>query len=137
MFKWRDSFSCNIKAIDDQHKKLFALGAKLNDLVSQQDDFDHYDEIVDILNELKEYTIYHFGYEEELMEKYHYEEVERHKKEHKAFINKITELLNKNIDEDQREVKMDMVIFIADWIEKHILHTDQKYKIYLNLKGVF
>lgn len=137
MFKWHDKFSVNIEEIDKQHQKLFELGSRIFEMVSVKGDFDYYDEIIEILTELKEYTIYHFGYEEKLMEEKGYEGLEEHKKEHDAFVSKVEEVLKKDIDEEQREIKMDMIIFIADWVEKHILNTDQEYKIYLNLKGVF
>lgn len=137
MFKWHDKFSVNIEEIDKQHQKLFELGSRIFEMVSVKGDFDYYDEIIEILTELKEYTIYHFGYEEKLMAETGFEGLEEHKKEHDAFVSKVEEVLKKDIDEEQREIKMDMIIFIADWVEKHILNTDQEYKIYLNLKGVF
>ncbi len=137
MFKWQEAYSCNIKEIDMQHQKLFELGRKLNELISLQDEFDHYDEIMNILTQLKEYTIYHFGYEEKLMDKYQFDGLQKHQKEHIAFVDQLSVFFKKNIDENQRKVEMDMILFIANWIEKHILQTDHAYKGYLNLKGVF
>lgn len=137
MFKWKEAYSCNIQEIDKQHKRLFELGAEVNEIISLKDELDHYDEIIKVLNELKDYAVYHFGYEEELMAQYGFKELEEHKTEHAAFVNKISAFFSKDIDADQRKIKMDIIIFIADWIEKHILQTDQKYKVYLNLKGVF
>jgi len=37
----------------------------------------------------------------------------------------------------QRKIGMDLIVFIANWIEKHILVTDMRYKEYLNERGVF
>lgn len=137
MFKWREAYSCNISEIDNQHKRLLEIGSELSALVRGKDDLDHYDEIIQLLNELKEYTIYHFNSEEELMEKYRYEKLEEHRKAHRSFINKMSEIDIADVDEDQKRVTMEMLIFIADWIEKHILKVDHMYKDYLNERGVF
>ncbi len=137
MFRWKDSFSCNIKTIDEQHQKLFELGGNMRELLSMNDSIDHYDEIMEILNELREYTIYHFNYEEGIMEKYDYDALEAHKQEHSAFIGKLNEISNKDIDENQKEAIMDILVFVADWIAVHIQQTDKQYQPYLNLKGVF
>jgi len=136
MFEWRDEFSANIPVIDKQHQRLFELGARLYDLISLRDDFDHYDEIVEIIRELKDYTIYHFGFEEELMERYGYEDLEAHKEEHQMFIDKINEIDYEAIDADQTGAIMDMLMFVANWIENHILKMDLKYKELFQEKGV-
>ncbi|KXG77087.1 bacteriohemerythrin [Thermotalea metallivorans] len=137
MFKWKDIFSCNVAEIDKQHQKLFELGTKLYQIISIKDGSDHYDEIMEVLEELKNYTIYHFQYEEQLMEQYGYEELALHKEEHKAFINKILALEAQDIDEEQRKVTMDLIVFISNWIEQHILKSDFRYKDCLNRQGVF
>lgn len=135
MFKWKDMYSCNIESIDIQHKKLFELGSKLYVILISKDGLDHYDELIQILEELKEYTVYHFKCEEELMEKYNYEDLEAHREEHDAFIGKIIELEGQDIDSKQSKVSLEMIEFIANWIEGHILKTDFKYKEYLSEKG--
>ncbi|RKD21470.1 hemerythrin [Caminicella sporogenes DSM 14501] len=137
MFKWKDAFSVNVAEIDKQHKKLIEIGSKLAHILSLKDDIDHYDEIMEILENLKEYTVYHFNYEEELMKKYGFEGLKAHEREHQAFVDKIIELTTKDIDDNQKKVTMDMLIFIADWIENHILKTDHKYKDFFNEKGIF
>ncbi|MDK2918356.1 MAG: hemerythrin [Candidatus Petromonas sp.] len=137
MFKWKEAFSCNVAEIDKQHKKLIELGSDLAIIVSAKDGLDHYDDIMRVLNELKDYTIYHFSYEEELMAKHGYEGLDNHKKQHNAFINKIVEIADKDIDENQKKVTMDILTFIADWIENHILKTDHQYKDFFNEKGIY
>tara|TARA_B100000965_G_scaffold341576_1_gene310420 strand:- start:248 stop:661 length:414 start_codon:yes stop_codon:yes gene_type:complete len=136
MFKWRDIYSTNIAEIDKQHKKLLEIGSQLSGLIRSKDDVDHYDEIVELLDELKNYTIYHFKTEEELMEKYGYEGLDEHKKTHQAFIDKINEVGSADIDNNQKGISMEILVFIADWIEKHILKVDHMYKDFFNEKGV-
>lgn len=136
MFKWKDEYSCNIAKIDEQHKRLFDYGNELYEIISLNDGYDHYDELMNTLEELKAYTIYHFSYEEELMEKYEFDGIKDQKVEHKSFIDKIVQLQKIDIDKNQKKFSMEMLIFIANWIETHILKSDLKYKEYLNQLGV-
>ncbi|WDV45588.1 bacteriohemerythrin [Clostridiaceae bacterium M8S5] len=128
MFKWKDEYSVKISSIDEQHKKLLSIGEELFDIVSDSGNIDYYDEIVEILKRLEDYTIYHFQFEEELMAKYNYDDLERHKEQHAKFVNKIKSITDDAVDESQKSVTMDMIMFIADWIEKHILKVDHRYK---------
>lgn len=137
MFKWKEKFSCNIEEIDNQHKTLFDLGQRIYNVVSLNDGYDHYDEILNTISALQNYTVYHFDYEEKLMEDYNYPDIENHKKQHKAFIHKVTNLDAEYIDDHQKKVSMDLLVFILDWIETHILKSDMNYKDFLNKKGVF
>ncbi|MCX7923949.1 MAG: bacteriohemerythrin [Clostridia bacterium] len=136
MFKWREEFTCFNKEIDEQHSRLFELVSKLYEIISLKDNCDHYDEIVAIFGELSEYTVYHFGYEEQLFEKYNYDaaEAKLHKLEHNSFIKKVSEVDLKELDENQRGKSLEIVLFIARWVEEHILDTDKKFGEYL--KGI-
>ena len=137
MFKWKDIFSVNIDSIDKQHQKLFKIGDSLYNIVSIKDGLDRYDEIMEIVYEMREYAIYHFDYEEKLMKENGYPRFEPHRNQHMAFINKIRSIEDRDIDENQKEVGMDLTIFIANWIENHILKSDMEYKEFLNNKGIF
>ena len=136
MFKWRDSYSCKVRQIDEQHKQLFKLGEDLNKIISNKDGEDHYDEIMSVLKELKDYTIYHFNFEEELLKIYNYPNLPAHKEEHRAFIEKIMELETEDVDSEQRKVTMDILVFIANWIENHIVKIDMQYSGFLNERGI-
>jgi hemerythrin len=136
MFEWKNSFSCKIKDIDEQHIKLFEIGARLYDIVSLNDETDHYDEITSILEELADYTEYHFSFEEKMMEKEGYADFELHKIEHDFFIKKIKKLEKSDIDENQKDAMLKMVAFVADWISSHILITDVQYITFFNEKGI-
>jgi hemerythrin len=137
LFAWRNSFSTNVQDIDDQHKKLFEIGGRLYDIAAAKDGYDHYDEITEVLDELKAYTIYHFGFEEEMMREQGYQNYDIHKIEHDFFIKKIKKLENKDLDENQDESVMEMIKFVADWITSHILKTDLQYREFFNSKGIY
>jgi len=137
MFKWREDFNVNVSKIDEQHKELFNIGNFLYDLMSIKDDIDRYDEIMTALHKLRDYAIYHFETEEKLMLEHGYPKYEEHKSQHDAFIAKINSLDDDLIDMDQRTVEMDLLIFVANWIEQHILRTDMEYKEFFKGKGVY
>jgi hemerythrin-like metal-binding domain len=135
-FEWKNDYSVNVQEIDNQHKRMFEIGEKISDLVLAKDDFDHYDEIINILQELKDYTIYHFDFEEKLMEKYGYPEVDPHKIQHIFMIKKLQKLQTEDIDRDQKGAVIDLIAFVSDWITGHILETDKRYKDFFNEKGL-
>lgn len=137
MFKWKDDFSVNIEKINDQHQELFKIGTELYTLVSAKDGIDRYDEIIAVISRLADYTIEHFTYEEGLMKIHGYEDFDNHKKQHDAFVSKIKSIKAEDVDVKQRKIGMDLIVFIANWIENHILVTDMEYKNYLNSKGVY
>ena len=135
-FEWKDTYSVNVAEIDSQHKKMFEIGSRISDLVLAKDGYDHYDEIMEILMELTEYTICHFDYEEKLMERYGYEEFDPHRFEHVFLTKKIKKLQEKDIDTNQKKVTIDLIAFVSDWISGHILMADMKYRDHFNAMGV-
>ncbi|WIV10652.1 bacteriohemerythrin [Proteiniborus sp. MB09-C3] len=128
IFKWKDNFSIGIEEIDKQHKRLFEIGGEIYNLAILKDGQDHYDEIIRLLNSLKDYTVYHFGFEENLMKKYNYEDIEKHKGQHDKFIEKLNEIETQDIDSRQKKVVLDILDFVINWISSHILGSDFKYK---------
>lgn len=138
MFKWKEEYSVNIKGIDDQHKQLFKLGKDIYELAIINDDYDRYDEIMDIIEELKNYTEYHFNYEEDLLYNNGLDAKSYaiHKLQHRMFINKIRKLNIEDIDYHQKQTLLDLITFVEDWIKQHILNTDMEYKPFLNKKGI-
>lgn len=138
MFLWKESYSVNISDIDNQHKELFKIANRLSDCLKEYDVItDQYDEVKQIFNELTNYTIYHFQFEEELMINNGYENIAVHKAQHDTFINKIKSLeFNEDIYIKQKRSMLEALSFLLDWISNHILITDMKYKSFLNGKGI-
>ena len=136
MLKWKDDFSVKVSVLDDQHKELFNLGNKIYNALKTEKE-DKYDEIVRLLDELEEYTRYHFKTEEKLLEKYGVLVSDEHKKEHEDFVIKLMEAKTRDLDSNQEKVLYGMLNFVADWITNHILNTDKEYSQPLNEKGIY
>ena len=135
MLKWNDRYSVGVESIDSQHKRLFEIG---NELIAamKSDKFDKYDDIMYILGELKDYTIYHFDFEENLLKSSGVEFTDSHAQQHTFFIDKLMETTTLDIDTQQGQVLNDIFEFLTDWIVSHIMNTDKTYQASLNGAGV-
>jgi len=137
MFLWKKEFELGIKSIDDQHKKLLEIGNRINDLlVNHEEGDDNYDQIYDVIQELKDYTVYHFNTEEALFLKYKYPEYNQHKKEHDNFIEYIGSVNLLEIDDNQQQFLKTLLGKIVQWVFNHIITTDFMYKDYLIKLGM-
>lgn len=136
MFLWKKEFELGINSIDEQHKKLLDIGNRINELLKNHDENDDFDEILTVIEELKDYTVYHFNTEEELFLKYKYTDYEKHKKEHDEFIAYLDSINFQDVDKNQKEFLKDLLTKIVKWVFNHIITTDFMYKDYLIKLGM-
>lgn len=125
MIKWKEEYMLGVEHIDEQHKKLFEIAGKAYDVMKDSLVTDKYDQIVAILDELKDYTVYHFASEEEYMQKIGYKKFLSHKVEHNDFIEKIKNIDLDKVDEKQDKFILEILDFVVSWIDKHILGMDK------------
>lgn len=134
-FKWKESYSLNIDEIDEQHKKLLQIGEEVYDIAALDDGYDHYDDIMTLLDKLLEYTEYHFRYEENMLKEHNYKEIHDQEEEHYYYIYKIKSIATReDIDDNQRETILELLEFLSQWITSHIMVSDRKYADYINQK---
>lgn len=125
MIKWKDDYSIGIEEIDLQHKELFRIASTAYELLKSDFYTDKYDRVVKIIGELKDYAVFHFHFEEKYMEKIGYRKLLSHKVIHDDFIEKVSKIDLEKMDENQDEQLSSIIMFVVDWIEKHILGTDK------------
>jgi hemerythrin len=121
----KDEYRTGIDMIDKEHEKLFEITNRAYETLV--DDFipDKYDYIVDIITELKEYSITHFQHEEEYMASLNYKKLFSHKAMHAEFIEKVEEYDFVNLDENQKDVIFGILEFLNDWLVHHIIENDK------------
>ena len=133
-FTWQAAYLTHISEIDVQHQKLVALiNALYSDLLGCQDNDQKRVFIIRALEELIDYSFYHFVTEEELLLKYDYPQYEEHKQEHEQYKLKIAQFM-KEQESVERVLPFPIVVFLRDWLISHVLTTDKKYSAYLNEK---
>ena len=129
LMKWSSLFSVGIVSIDKEHKHIVDL---INKLEASSARRTARESISQIFDELFDYTVQHFGYEEKLFETYNYPESEEHKKIHVDILNKVKEL-----NKDSKHINIESVsAFLRGWIKHHFCVIDQKYSKFLIEKGV-
>jgi len=132
LMTWKADYSVNIKQIDDQHKKLIELINTLHDAMAQGR---AKEALQRVLQELVTYCATHFKFEEQLMESNGYPDFAAHKDKHTKMTGKVL-ALQKEVEAGKVAVSMDVMRFLEQWLDKHILGTDKKYGSFLNSKGV-
>lgn len=130
--KWKDTYKIGVEEIDLQHKKLFDLANAAEDLLLLPEHMDKYDDILHIIDELRDYVIYHFNSEEALLLKMHYPKFFTHQVAHKDFIAKISTFDVHNIDTDQTHNLLELTTLVTEWLLGHVLGEDRKWaELYL------
>ena len=120
---WGPKLSIGISEIDQQHKVLVDLINRLYRAMKQESG---HRIIVDILSELAEYTEYHFGFEEKQFHKYGYPEREEHIKIHRDLVAQVLAFKDQ-LSSGKVTVSMDLMNFLVEWLQGHILKVDRKY----------
>lgn len=129
MITWKDDYLLGIEQIDKQHKQLFKIATDIHELIRNELIIDKYDRILKLLEELKDYTIFHFNSEEEYMLSIGYKKLLSHKVEHNDFVEKINNVDLEKIDMDHEQYLLEILEFVLNWIADHILKTDKAYTV--------
>ncbi|MCD7725570.1 MAG: bacteriohemerythrin [Clostridiales bacterium] len=123
-----EEYYTGIDFVDEEHKELFRIIDDVNHVIMNDYVHDKYDEIVRLLEELKNYTQYHFQDEEKYMEQIGYSGLEAQKRAHSAFISRLEELDLEEADDHQQQTLEGLMEFLTEWLVNHILHMDKKIK---------
>jgi hemerythrin-like metal-binding domain len=125
MFEMKEEYKIGIGIIDEQHKRLFELADEAYTLLKDDFAIDKYDRILGIVDDLKEYTKFHFKTEEDYMESINYKRLFSQKVEHIDFIKKLDTIDFRQVDDNQDETLVRMLGFLNDWLVNHINGTDK------------
>ncbi|MBN2891007.1 MAG: hemerythrin family protein [Bacteroidales bacterium] len=124
LIEWKNEYSVNNEEIDKQHKRLFEL---INDFFNSFQLGQAEDSLSETIIETINYTKYHFEYEEKILKECRYPEYNIHFKEHVDFKAKIY-VFHEKFENGDFEVAYDLMLFLRDWLIKHVMLEDQKYK---------
>ena len=132
LYRWGPEFSVYIRGIDNQHRYLVVtLNNLYRYLLSGQPR-----KILDpTLDALADYTKFHFRSEERLFDKYGYPRAEGHRKQHRFFVTKVDDFMEK-YQANEQKLTLEVLHFLADWVKNHILTSDHDFGEWFYQHGV-
>lgn len=132
LLTWTDRYSVGIKEIDEQHKQLINMINELHEaMLAKQGK----EALMTVLNKLANYCVSHFAMEEKLLSTHGYPEFADHKDKHVKMTTKVKALIA-DVQSGKSTISIEVMQFLRDWLDKHIMGTDKKYGPFLNSKGV-
>jgi hemerythrin len=130
--QWQNNYSVFVKELDDQHKELIGM---LNELYNAYLNNLHHEKIQHIISLMTDYANIHFATEEKYFKKFEYLDAELHICEHEEFMQKVMEF---QVDYRQNNtvLTLQVIEFLRDWLNHHILEIDRKYISCFNKGGL-
>ncbi|UCD37456.1 MAG: hemerythrin family protein [Fidelibacterota bacterium] len=127
---WDNSWSIGVEEIDEHHQKLVSMIQLLFGALITAQGADY---IKGIVNDLIDYTKYHFHREEEIFEEYGYDRIEEHKQLHHELVERVLEICKLIIEKGGTEdLGDDVYRFLKTWLADHILEEDMRFKEFLD-----
>ena len=129
---WSDEkFSLKIPLVDAQHKCLVDLVNRMYDAVVAGMERSALEQI---LEELIDYTVYHFRTEEELFTLYRYPQFSLHKRQHDELTKQVSEFQNQFI-EGSATISFEVMDFLHQWLVRHMAGSDRDFLYYMQEIG--
>lgn len=120
--KWSNELSVGVPLIDEQHKTLIQIA---NGLINAVAKGSGPRVIKNVVRRLREYTVFHFNSEEELMRDVHYLKRGEHSREHRRLKEQVKRY--QRVLYERKDLKAeDVANFLKLWLLKHILEMDME-----------
>jgi hemerythrin len=122
-FVWKDSFNIGHAEIDLQHRSFLEALNEYYEIT-----FGGKTDVVDtdMIDKLEAYAATHFRFEEDLMQSVGYEDLERHRKQHRYFESLVSDFQSAHLQGKTQSLE-NTVEFLRDWFLNHILDEDKKF----------
>ncbi|MEJ2178354.1 MAG: bacteriohemerythrin, partial [Gammaproteobacteria bacterium] len=89
LIEWQEDFCTGIPGVDHEHKQLID---EVNNVYAMIDQKTDKDQVVDSLGDIYGSIAAHFALEEQMMQRYGYDEFEHHKADHDRLLDEIREI---------------------------------------------
>ncbi|WP_319239112.1 bacteriohemerythrin [uncultured Propionivibrio sp.] len=128
LIEWSPALAVGYAEIDTQHQRLVEIANELNSAMHSGAGAEASGRV---LNELVDYTVQHFGYEEGEMRKHRYPQSDAHKEAHRKLVEEVSAFKEK-FDSGKAAISIELMAFIRDWLLNHILKVDKELAGYLS-----
>ena len=121
LLTWQESLNTGIDIIDSQHQRIVEM---INHLHVAQKSGSRA-AITEVIDEMVDYTLSHFAFEEELMEEAGYPFCAAHKRVHEVFARRVSEMRMRF--EAGEDVVGELQGMLSRWLFNHIRNDDKAY----------
>jgi hemerythrin-like metal-binding protein len=122
--QWDERLATGVSALDEQHRSLFECVNLLAEATSERSMLRTFY----VMEQLSSYVHTHFAEEEFLMRVHGFPGLADHIREHRTFTNRLHQLRRIYLD---RDVSVDLVVMLKDWLKNHVTQVDMQYVPYL------
>ena len=122
---WDGTLSVDIDVIDEHHRYLFDLTNDLIEVVAKKLGAR---EIARVLKALGQYAQVHFYAEERMMEHYNFEGLDRQKRQHQQFHDKL-QLFCEELHYNPMIVQFEVMPYLREWLVEHIQYEDAQLSV--------
>ncbi len=129
---WNQSYSVGVSELDEQHKSLIRM---INEMHYAMNQDKGQEAISSIVEQMFDYMEDHFTTEEGYMQQYGYLGLQAHQGEHEEFRAKAMDL-KERVSSGEFVLSFEVVQFLSDWLQNHIMVTDMKYTSLFAEKGL-
>lgn len=109
--------------VDEQHRKLVELLNRIDHAVQDQVEVWI---VGTFIQDLEDYTKFHFSAEVNLMKQFGYPQADTHEDKHEWFVQKLREAVEDYRNGHGEKVLRDLRLFLKTWLVQHILGTDKE-----------
>ncbi|MGE8362651.1 bacteriohemerythrin [Pseudomonas sp.] len=119
--EWSDDLDTGIAVIDGQHRRIVDMINQLH--VAQQSG--RPEGVAQVIEELVDYTISHFAFEEAMLEEAGYIFTKAHKRVHEVFIKRVAGYRARFVQGE--DITEELKSLLGRWLFGHIRNDDQNY----------
>lgn len=120
-FDWSNELNTGIKEVDAQNRRL----GDFIDLLEESIKKEEREKQGYVLEELLDFVVNNFLFEEKLMEEAGYEFRGAHERVHELFIKKLAEFRGRYANGD--DVAEELLTMLKSWVENHVKREDKDY----------
>ena len=117
--RWLPEYAIGVETIDQEHQRLFALAAQLERAILAEQ---AKEVLNDLLDELVNYTGYHFAHEESLMEQIGYPHYREHCVQHEEMKQKLQSRRDQAV-EGTPCTPAELMQLLVEWLKCHTTTT--------------
>ena len=131
-FEWVEAFRVGVPELDDQHRRLFSLVNELSELIGKTGRIKGHEKEK---KELLAFARLHFQREEALMEAHDYSRSQVQRKEHGELLARLERFAGEG-ERRARPRAQTAVDYLKDWLIRHVLLEDLRYRDFFKEKGL-